>query len=74
MTPDISPAKVAARLAQLRACYVPMTADEARCLLAAPPQPSTFAEGAALRLAELRALMELTAHLRGARRSGPEPT
>lgn len=68
MRADLSPTLVAARLAELRAAYVPMTAEEARRALASAPRSETLAQGAARRLAELRALMDLTAHLHGARR------
>jgi hypothetical protein len=65
---DLSPAAVGRRLDVLRATYVPesierarerLVQDEARCRA---PKPS-LAEGAAKRLAELRALIELTQHL-----------
>ncbi len=68
MTPDLSPPAVAARLAWLRTSYAPMTAEEARGRLAPPPRSEPFAAGVARRLAELRALSELTRHLHLARR------
>ncbi len=65
----MSPEAVAARLEELRRLYVPMTEDEARALMTPPPEDEEPLEvGAARRLEELRALMELTRHLHGAAR------
>jgi hypothetical protein len=63
MKADLSASAVRARLAALRASYVPMTADEAHERMRAPPRPETFEEGVARRLAELRSLMALTERL-----------
>jgi hypothetical protein len=71
MSRDLSPAAVAARLAWLRASYVPMTAGEARRRLTPPPRSEPFAAGVARRLAELHALCELTRHLHAGRRVEP---
>ena len=62
MLPDLSPERVAARLSLLRASWSPMTEAEARALLEGPPA-LPFAEAVAQRLAELRALSDLTRHL-----------
>ncbi len=70
MTRDLSPRAVVERLERLRASYVPMTAEEARHLLTAPARTETFSEGVARRLAELRALLDLTTHLHRAHRVG----
>jgi len=64
---DISPEAVASRLEALRVSWVPMTAEEAAALLRPPPRKETLAEGAKRRLDELKALMDLTEHLRRAR-------
>jgi hypothetical protein len=70
MSHDLSPAAVARRLACLRAAYVPETEVEVRRRLAPEPRSEVpFAEAVASRLAELRALCELTAYLQQARRS-----
>jgi hypothetical protein len=66
MTSDLSPAAVAERLARLRASWRPMTAAEARARLVAP-RAESFEVAVARRLRELRALIELTAHLHGVR-------
>ncbi len=65
MTADLSPAIVAERLAGLRRRVRPMTTDEARALLETR-RSETLDAGAARRLRELRALLELTEHLRTA--------
>jgi hypothetical protein len=61
MTADV----VARRLAELRRRYVPETVDDARVRLARerPVIDEPLELGAARRLAELRALCELTRHL-----------
>ena len=69
MPPDLAPESVAARLAILRASYVPLNADEARALLEAADARKPFAEAVSLRLAELRALSDLTRYLHGARKA-----
>lgn len=64
MNLDLSPTLVAKRLARLRELYVPETEEEARLrLLPEPRRDILFADGVARRLAELRALCELTAYL-----------
>jgi hypothetical protein len=65
MTRDrLDPAAVAARLRELRTCAKLETVDEAaRRLAAERPGPPPLAEAARRRLAELRALCDLTAHL-----------
>ena len=62
MPPDLTPERVAARLALLRASWSPMTEAEARALLECPTT-RPFAEAVAQRLAELRALSDLTRRL-----------
>ena len=69
MSRDLSPETVARRLDRLRALYVPETEAEARRRLAEPASNRSFAEAVEMRLAELRALCELSAYLRQ-RRSG----
>ena len=69
MSRDLSPSVVAARLARLAAMYVPETEAEARRRLDSGRTPERpFAEAVASRLAELRSLCELTAHLQKPRR------
>lgn len=72
MRRDLDPAPVAARLARLRALYVPERLDEARARLAReqPVRKRTLEEVAAASLAELRALCELARVLHAARRRG----
>lgn len=70
MPPDLSPASVAARLARLRESSRLLNEAEARALLEAPGCPRPFAEAVSVRLAELRALVELTRYLHRARKSG----
>ena len=67
MKSDLSPQTVAARLEALRALYVPMGPEEAQREIATPGPPDVSPVGVARRLAELRALLELTHHLHGAR-------
>lgn len=57
---------VEARLARLRALYVPMTAEEARARME-PPAPAVdmSAQGVQARLDELSALLRLTNWLQG---------
>jgi hypothetical protein len=63
MTAELSPRAVAARLGRLRAICRPMTEAEARALLE-PTRPTALAAPqVASRLAELRALLELTRYL-----------
>ena len=63
MTAELSPSAVAARLDRLRAIYRPMTEAEARALLEPSRSTSLAAAQVASRLAELRALLELTRYL-----------
>ena len=67
MKVDLAPEAVSARLALLRASYVPETLEQGRARMAHRPEPEPFERGVARRLAELRALCELTKHLRSAR-------
>lgn len=68
MAVELSPSAVSRRLAELRARFVAETIEEGRARLAPPPAPpEPLAQAASRRLAELRALSELTAHLRGAK-------
>ena len=60
---DLAPASVSARLGLLRALYVPEPQEEARARMVQPPARESFERGVARRLAELRALCELTQHL-----------
>ena len=65
---NLAPAAVAARLERLRALYQPLREAEARALMEERPSTDeTFAQGVSRRLSELRALMELTRALHGAR-------
>ena len=66
MKPDLDPRRVAARLARLRELYVPESLEEVQRRLdeerpAEAPEP--FARAVGRRLAELRALDELSRHL-----------
>ncbi len=70
MSRELDPIAVRARLAELRASWVPMSAAEARQLMESPPPRRPFAQAAAARLTELRALDELTRHLHSARTGG----
>lgn len=64
MSRDLSSTAVAERLACLRAMYVPESEVEARRRLASERSPEpVFAKAVASRLAELRALCELTTYL-----------
>ena len=65
MSRDLSAAAVARRLERLRAIYLPETEAEARRRLAGGPRPESipFAVAVERRLAELRALCELTTYL-----------
>ena len=67
MPPDLSPGSVAARLARLRESCTLLTRAEARALLEPVGCPRPFAEAVSARLAELRALVELTQYLHRAR-------
>lgn len=72
---DLSPHAVAARLQWLRAHYVPEDEPGARARLEDPTglrPPGTFAQEAAHRLTELRALCELTEYLQRVR-PGTDP-
>lgn len=64
---DLRPEDVAARLATLRALYVPESVDEARARLEReqPERRETFDEAVARRLRELRAICELVRHVDG---------
>ncbi len=64
MSRDLSPTSVSRRLALLRELYVPETDEQARARLVPEARRDTsFAERVASRLAELRALSDLTAYL-----------
>ena len=63
MRTDLSPLVVARRLARLRELSTPMSALEAHARMMAPPCEEPFERAVARRLAELRALSELTASL-----------
>lgn len=67
---SLEPARVAARLAELRRCYVaePVADAAARLARERPVLARSLAETAARGLAELRALLALTAHLHAPRR------
>jgi len=70
MARELRAADVAARLAQLRALYVPERDAEARARLEQdqpPPVAESFSRAVARRLAELRALCELADYLHQAR-------
>ena len=69
MPPDLSPGKVAGRLSVLGASWTPSTEAEARSLLESARSQKPFAEAVAERLAELRALSELTHYLHSIARS-----
>lgn len=76
MAHDLSPDAVAARLDTLRRSWIPEDERSVRSRFD-PPQASTpapaFEQAVALRLAELRALLELTDHLHRARLSSNDP-
>jgi hypothetical protein len=61
------PEDVAARLAELRARYVPETVEEARLRLERerPNEEEPFEQAVARRLRELRAICELVRHVDG---------
>ena len=65
----LAPRLVAARLAELRACYVPERVEQARERLAreAMQQAPPFERAVARSLKELRALCELARHLHRAK-------
>jgi len=64
MRRDTTSAEVVAhRLEQLRALYVPETQAETQRRLREPPRERPFEEAVERRLAELRALCELSAYL-----------
>jgi DNA-binding transcriptional regulator YbjK len=71
-TNGFPPPGVPERLARLRALYVPESDKEARRRLATeqPRRREPFATAVARRLAELRALDDLGAHLGRRRRAG----
>jgi hypothetical protein len=67
-THDLSTTAVAQRLERLRAIFVPESAEQARERVdVGLPSARPFARAVAERLAELRALSELTEHLHQAR-------
>ena len=72
MTTELDPVAVERRLQDLRERYVPETVDEGRRRLAAdrPARAESFDAAVARRLAELRALCELTKVLEGAASRG----
>jgi len=69
MASELTADQVRARLDRLRALYVPLGLEEARARMAAPSasHPDLSAAIVGRRLAELRALCELTAHLQRTR-------
>jgi hypothetical protein len=69
MSHDLSPEAVAARLRELQAAWIAEDEHSARARLepSRPRSSNTFDEEVSGRLAELRALLELTAHLHSAR-------
>jgi hypothetical protein len=73
MAHDLEPLMIAARLATLRALYVPETVEQARERLARerPPSRESPAQVATRSLAELRALCELARVLHAARPRDP---
>ena len=68
---DLSPQAVAERLEWLRQAWVPEDEASVRARMTQPPRAVSFDEAVAGRLRELRALLELTAHLHRAR-CGPD--
>lgn len=72
MTTKLDPIAVAARLAILRALYVPETVADARRRLAKerPADDTPFAEKVARRLDELRALDDFARYLQQAKHVG----
>lgn len=71
--PAAPPPGVGARLARLRALYVPERDVDARARLAREvpaPRPETFDQAVARRLRELRALDDLARHLHRNRSDG----
>lgn len=64
---ELRPEDVAARLAELRALYVPETVEEARLRLERerPKLEEPFEQAVARRLRELRAICELVRHVEG---------
>jgi hypothetical protein len=72
MAHDLSPQAVAARLRELRLIWTPESAQSVRSRFASGVErPTTFEEAVSLRLAELRALLELTAYLHRATKTAP---
>ena len=70
---DMSPKAIARRLQQLSELYVPETVEQARARFEAErprAKVEDFNRAVARRLDELRALLELTAALKGKARSG----
>lgn len=66
MNRDLTPEAVAGRLEALRAMWVPENEESVRRRMEradVQPPHQTFEQQVAARLAELRSLMELTAHL-----------
>jgi hypothetical protein len=68
MAHDLSPHAVAERLNALRQAWVPEDEASVRARMTCePPRAAPFEEVVSARLHELRALLELTAHLHRAR-------
>ncbi|MCR9162359.1 MAG: hypothetical protein ACE37F_31530 [Nannocystaceae bacterium] len=66
---ELDPAVVSKRLSWLREHWTPEAIESARARMQPQPKAETFADGVARRLAELRALDELTRRLHQARPS-----
>jgi hypothetical protein len=70
--PTLDPAEVLVRLDALRRSWVPTSADEAGRLMTPPPDQQPFEQAVARRLAELRALLQLTGSFSDAASARPE--
>lgn len=70
---ELRPEDVSARLAKLRALYVPESIEEARERLERerPERQETFDQAVARRLRELRAVCDLVHHVRGVASRAP---
>ena len=73
MTRELGPVAFRGCLEVLHASWVPLSASEARLQMEPPPSRRPFTQAVQARLAELRALDELTRHLHGVRKA-PPPT
>jgi hypothetical protein len=71
---ELRPEDVAARLAKLRALYVPESIEEARERLERerPERQETFDQAVARRLRELRAVCDLVNYVRGVAAGPPD--